>query len=465
MEIVLLAVALCLILASGCGIALLLIPLQRQTTVIELLCLAFLLGAGFVSLSLFALGFMITGLALRLAIAALCLALLGFGWRRKPLQFDRRSLMPGGKNDWLLMGATLTLTCLAFWLSHLRVLGWDGLLNWEIKARIAFLSGGAIPLSFFSDPTRPWTHPEYPLLLPLTEAWLYSWMGRADQAAIKILFPMFFAASLGLLCTCLSRFDSRPPRLWLALALLAASKYVLLGEGAVSSGYADFPMAVFYLASVIFLLEYRETGDADALGLLGLLAASMCWLKQEGAILWGCLTVLAMIEIIRRRDFRKIAATVLPGLLLLIGWRIFLNIANPSTGVVFLPVTPSTLRSNLWRAPDIAQAVLQELLNWRRWGLLWIAAFLAAAFLAMNRSRKHSIILPLSVVIPVALYSGIYLFSAWGDFLLHLTNSFPRLLLQVSPAAVLMVALVAPIGRARVKDERVDRQGNAQNAI
>lgn len=456
MEIILFAVALLLMLAAGCGIVLLSIPRHRRTNAVELFCLAFLLGAGFVSLASFALGFFISGLALRLTITALCLALLAFGWAKKSSPLDYRGLLPAGRSGWLLLGAMLALVALAFWLSHLRVLGWDGLLNWEIKARIAFLNGGAIPLGFYSDPTRPWTHPEYPLLLPLAEAWFYGWMGSADQAMIKLLFPIFFAASLGLLYTGVSRFGSHAAQLWVALALLAAAKLTLLGEGAVASGYADFPMAVYYLAAIVFLLEYFEDDDADALRLFGLLAASMCWLKREGAILWGCLIVLAMIGIIRRRDFHKTATAVLPGLVMLIGWRIFLNVAKPSSGNEFLPVTASTLRNNLWRAPDIAQTVLQEMLSWRRWGVLWIAAFLAATLLMFDRRRQPRIVLPLAVAAPVAIYSGIFLFSAWGDFLLHLTNAFPRLLIQVSLVAVLMAAVAAPAGRGRGKDKSDD---------
>ena len=453
MEIVLFAVALILLLLGGCGIVLLSIPLRRQTTVVELLCLAFPLGAGLVSLSSFVFGFLVTGPALRLTVTALCLALFAFGWRRKPPPLDRRSLAPDGGNAWLLLGATLALTCLAIWLSHLRVLGWDGLLNWEIKARIAFLSGGAIPLSFFSDPTRPWTHPEYPLLLPLTEAWIYSWIGRADQGIIKILFPVFFAAALGLLYRGVSHFGSRPAQLWLALALLATAKLILVGEGAVASGYADFPMAVFYLAAVALLLEFFEDNDVSATRLFGLLAGLLCWVKSEGAILWACLVAIALIKFIQRREWRGVIAAVLPGLVLLIGWRVFLLLAKPSTGREFLPVTPSTLWDNLWRAPQIALAVLQELLRWRRWGILWIAAAAVTAFLILNRQRKHLLILPATLILPILLYASVYIFTTW-NFLVHMDNSFPRLLTHVSLAAVLMVAVATPVGPISQKQPR-----------
>src|SRR5262249_41610310 len=163
---------------------------------------------------------------------------------------------------------------------------------------------------------------------------------------------------------------------------------------------------------------------------------------------WSCLIAMAMIKVFQRRDWRRSALPVAPGLAVLIGWRIFLMIAKPSSGEEFLPVTPSTLRTNLWRAPLIAWAAVPELLNWRRWGPLWVSVAAAAIFLIAKRRRERRIVLLAAVFLPIALYAGAYIFTGW-DFLVHLNNSFPRLLIHVSLVAALMVAVAAPIGRAR----------------
>ncbi|HKQ79064.1 MAG TPA: hypothetical protein VJ810_35545 [Blastocatellia bacterium] len=456
MEIVLFAVALLLIIAAGCGITLLAFPQNRQASAIEMLCPSFLLGAGFVSLSSFTLGFLVTGLGLRLTVAAICLALFALGLRARAGRFGWSFAPPDGKSDWALLCFSLSFVGLTACISSLRAMGWDGLFNWEFKARIAFLNGGAIPLSFYSDPTRPWTHPEYPLLLPLTEAWLYGWMGRADQEMAQILFLIFFVAALGLLHASALRFGTRRAHVWVAPALmLMAQQVIFKGQGGITSGYADFPLAVFYLAAITLLLEYYEKGDPDLLLPFGLLAGTLPWVKREGAILWSCLIAMALIRVIQRRDWRRgrrdwrrVWQIVAPGLAVLIGWRIFLMTARPSSGEEFLPVTPSALRDNLWRGPQIAWAVMHELLNWRDWGPLWVAVFAAALLLIANQNRERRIILPAAVFLPIALYAGAYIFTRW-DLLIHLTNSFPRLLIHVSLVAMLMVAVAAPIGRAR----------------
>ena len=441
------AVALLLIIAAGCGITLIALPHKRESSAIETLSLSFLLGAFFVSASSFIFGFFITGLALRLIIASLCLVLFAQGWRAGKGRSCWRFELPASRSDWALFCFTLSLVALAVLVSSLRAMGWDGLFNWELKARIAFLNGGTIPLSFYSDPTRPWSHPEYPLLTPLNEAWLYGWMGRADQEMAQVLFLIFFIAALGLLHTSVMRFSSSRARLWITPALiLMAQQIIFRGQGGISSGYADLPIAVFYLASFTLLLEYFEKDDARLLLLFGLLAGALPWVKREGAILWLCLIAMAMIRVIQRRDWRRIAPITAPGLAVLIGWRIFLMIAKPSSGDEFISPTLSSLRDNLWRAPQIARAVMIELLNWRFWGPLWVAVIVSAILIISKWKDGRRVILPLAVFAPIAIYSSVYIFTGW-EFMIHLNNSFPRLLIHVSLVAMLMVALIAPIGR------------------
>ncbi|HKE03169.1 MAG TPA: hypothetical protein VKE91_03870, partial [Blastocatellia bacterium] len=117
MEIILFAVALLLIVAAGCGIALIALPRHRSTGIIELLCLSFLLGAGFVSLASFIFGFLIAGSGLRLTIAACCLGLFALGLRARSWRFDWRFAPPDGISDWALLCLSILLVGLAAWVS------------------------------------------------------------------------------------------------------------------------------------------------------------------------------------------------------------------------------------------------------------------------------------------------------------------------------------------------------------
>ncbi|HMV84540.1 MAG TPA: hypothetical protein PLD20_06240 [Blastocatellia bacterium] len=446
MDFILLAVALLFLMLGGLGLSLLLTPKQpKQLGAAELPALAFLLGSAVVSSASFIFGFWISGAILRWAVAALCLSLGVAGWRRSGRTIKARAFLPAKKAVWLLLAFNAAQVCLIAWLNSIRTLGWDGLLNFEVKARAAFLNGGALPLEFFSDPSRTWTHQSYPLLLPLTESWLYSWLGRADQSLVKILFPLFFAAALCLLQAGGRRLAFGDWQIFVAPALLFTAPLLFIGDGSASSGYADFPLAVFYLAAVIWWLEFQRHSDFAALRLAGVLLAAACWLKQEGLILWLCLMALtaakAFIEVAQWRMWRQILLAALPGLLVIATWRGFVRFVNPPGGNEFLPLGVATLRANLWRLPGIAEAALKELANWRHWSVFWAVAAAAILWLCFSAQRQwqHEVtgIAP-TVLIPTAIYSAIYIFSIWPDFIGHLQASFPRLLIHVSLVAALL---------------------------
>jgi hypothetical protein len=198
-------------------------------------------------------------------------------------------------------------------------------------------------------------------------------------------------------------------------------------------------LAVFYLASVIYLVEYWRTGDVSDLRLAGLLAGLLCWVKHEGAILWICVIALVAINAWRRRHIGQAILAALPGLLILSGWSIFLQTVNAIRSSDFMPVSSVNLLNQIWRGPSLAAQASRAMLNWKDWGLMWPLAVLAAVWLAIRRQQRWTLILPAAVLLPLGAYFSIYFFSAWPDYLLHFDNSFTRLLLHLSLAAELMV--------------------------
>lgn len=454
MDFVLLTIALLLLLLAGLGLSLPLLP-KRPASAAELFALSFLFGSTLVSLLSFLLGFLLSGALLRWSVAMLCAAIAFVGIRRRGLQLHRDN--PNGSKKWLLALAAVQLTIVT-WLSSVRVLGWDGLFNFELKARLAFLNGGVLPLELLSDPSRSWTLQSYPLLLPLTENWLYVWLGRADQHLAKLLFPLFFASALCLFSAANRLFGLRSWRKFVSPLLVFTVPSLLLGDGSASSGYADFPLAVFYLASVVYLAEFWRSDDLAALRLAGALAAAGCWLKQEGAILWFCLMALAAFRLALMRagrfallragwrNWKELAKAALPGLLIVAGWQTFARWASLPDINQFSPLNIATLRRNLWRAPLIAEAVFRELATWRHWGALWLIALAAIVWLMWRRNGSEAL-LPFAVLPPLAFYSSIYVFSRWPSFITHLESSLPRLLIQISLVAVLMVGIALPPAR------------------
>src|SRR5207244_2477435 len=162
--------------------------------------------------------------------------------------------LPSSPVEWLLTALLLLELLAVFFVSLKHTLGWDGLFNWEIKARYAFLNNGVIPSSYYSSSGRAFSHPEYPLAIPFTELWLYLWMGVPHQFWIKTIFPLFYIFGVLLLGLFVTRLTGRR---WLGLfvaLLVPLVPFVIAIPGGVIVGYSDIPIGVFYLTAFGYLL-------------------------------------------------------------------------------------------------------------------------------------------------------------------------------------------------------------------
>ncbi|HEX7976118.1 MAG TPA: hypothetical protein VF498_17045, partial [Anaerolineales bacterium] len=279
----------------------------------------------------------------------------------------------------LLAGLLVLETAVMVWRILTTGLGWDGTFVYALKAKIFFASGG-VSLGYFSDLSRQWSHPDYPLLLPLNEAWLFTWLGRvAEGAALKILFAVFFACLAALFYRAVRR--RRSAIYSLVFSLLLTGLPALLP--AAQSGYADLPLSAFALGSSAALYFWLEEGRASDLVLGGILAALCIWVKREGAVLWG-IDLAALVGwalgpgrgLPRRARLMTIARFALPGLLLA-PWFIF-SAQAALPGKDFLPAGLAALHTGLSRLPELARLVLGELFAPASWGLLWGLFLLAA---------------------------------------------------------------------------------------
>src|SRR5229473_7577902 len=196
--------------SAGLGITLLIFRGAPRINILECCCLSWLFGAGAVSIALWICGIFLSGFALQITVASLCILFVALGWRAIRHPGSKFALpSPTGWLEWFLAALLLAEIALVLFVSCKHTLGWDGLLVWEIKARYAFLNGGVIPAGYYSNPGRAFSHKEYPLGIPLTELWLYLWMGEPHQFWVKIIFPMFYAACAPLLALLVSRLSGK----------------------------------------------------------------------------------------------------------------------------------------------------------------------------------------------------------------------------------------------------------------
>jgi hypothetical protein len=342
---------------------------------------------------------------------------------------------------WSLLFATVAgaaiLSSLATALSTSYV--GDGLAIWNMKARLAFSSGG-MPLSHLTDTSRLWSHLDYPWLVPLGQTWFYLVGGQFREVLGKSLFPLFYAGLLLLVYSNLSKLQSRPVSLAFTMVLGVVPAVI----SSAASGYADVAVSFYWSGSVLYLLRWMHTKSRPELVCAVVLAALAAWTKNEGLVYFAfqaCAIVVFSITKVTKVSSRDWARAIGASVVILGPWLILLKLYSVPHND-YAPVTLVTFLAHYDRLPIIADRILVELGKWENWGYLWY--LFGAALLLLPLARSNWIpqaYAALSVIAPLMVFGLGYVFSQWEPFTNHMMYSFDRLVLQQVPMAVLFVAL------------------------
>ncbi len=431
-------------LLAGFGVALILCR-TRQWNIVECACVSWLFGTGTVSLLLWIGGSFFSGIALRVSVAMAC-ALLGaagfFIARRKQVHFVLP--VPRNMTEWLLVALIIFELVNMVEFSFENPLGWDGLIVWEIKARFAFLNDGVLPPMYFTSPSHISSHPEYPLLIPFSELWLYMWMGAPHQFWAKSIFSIFYCVGTILLAIISARISGRRWIGGLIGVLLFFVPYITSGVGAAVFAYVDFPLSVFYLAAIGYLISFLKTNDFDFFRLYAASATLLPWVKREGVILFLVSGFCAAVVILSRKLSWRSFAFLIPPAMISISWHVYLQKMHVLSPHDFVPVTWAAFNAHLDRVLPILRITIFEMTHFVHWSLLWVLVAIALVYLVFRLRDARFLVMAVAIIVPVAAYGFTYVFSAWPDYFFHMATSFPRLLLQVVPVAWLAVALALP---------------------
>jgi hypothetical protein len=257
-------------------------------------------------------------------------------------------------------------------------------------------------------------------------AWVQSWMPGEDERALKVLPAAWSIAVLFLIAAAVQKRcgDDRlgPVRAGCAVLVIASAPRLLIGEGSLTSGYADGPLAAL-LAGSVWTAWRSEWGRDPAFGpLLAVLAAALAWTKQEGVV--AVLLIAAACAWQGRYWTRGLFA--LPALLLTAVWQGWIAWQGAPSGMAYAwPGLPeATGRLGL-----IANAYAAQALDTRTWGLLW-PGLLAMVTYTWGPDRR----LPM-LVLGGTLVTGALAFtlSVWPDVSAHLDVTVPRQLIQLAP--------------------------------
>ena len=311
----------------------------------------------------------------------------------------------------------------------------DYLAIWGLKGKTLFLSAG-IPPRLFIDPTLGFSHPEYPLGLPLVYAAVSFLLGRWDDQALALLFPFFQVATLLALTGWLRRRG--------ASATLARGAGALLAQfeplySAFQTGLADIPFSFAALLFGCALADVLDGADPLAARRLAFAACLAVSTKNEGLLLIAAGAVLALFASRSARAAARsaLAAMVLPAVLLTgIGrlWKGSLPVRDFDFSLLTRP------RELFPRAAEAMRAAFSEFVR-----PAWPALLCLGALIGAGRSRPAgNRLLALALICALAYLLLPSLALLGPEWLIR--TSFARTVSALAPltAAAIAIRLAKP---------------------
>jgi Dolichyl-phosphate-mannose-protein mannosyltransferase len=340
--------------------------------------------------------------------------------------------------------------------------GWDSFAIWNLHARFLF-RGGIYWRDGFS-PLIPWSHPDYPLLLPAAIAHFWTVMGRATPAVPAIIGLIFTFSTVGLLFSGLDLLASRSSALLGAICLLSTPFFIDLGTWQ----YADVPLSFFILAALVLLHLHDQLANGgfesrSTLALAGLAAGFAAWTKNEGVLFLLAVLLVRMWLTSRqsspaRRPISQMAPMLLAVAPIFVLIAVFKRAIAPPGDLFSNPATMLHKLGDLSRYGAVLKWYGRELVRFGEWWLIPLPTVMLVMYFLMrsNLERREKETVRASaaaLILTLAGYFFIYLITP-RDIYWHLRFSLNRLFLQLWPSAIFLffVALGSKPLATRVGD-------------
>jgi hypothetical protein len=337
---------------------------------------------------------------------------------------------------------------------------WDAWLIWNMHARFLFRGGNHWRDAFASG--LDWSHWDYPLLLPLSIARGWQYMGGESLPVPAVMAFVFTFLTLGLLLSALFLLRGRSQGYLAAMILLGTPFFIVMG----ASQFADVPLAFFILATFVLLhLHARSPGNRPGALILAGLAAGLCaWTKNEGLLFLLIVTGSLFCTTVHVGGWRSalkrtvgFLAGALPILLIVIYFKSQLSPVNDLLEG-FGPASAMAKLTDLGRYAEIAKAFFitgisftQGLIDVRvgmrlNPGAVNIPLLIVYLFLAGVRidGRDRINFFQSTAILGLMLigYFFVYVLTPL-DLGYHLATSLNRVLFQLWPSIIFLCFMIA----------------------
>ncbi len=365
----------------------------------------------------------------------------------------------------LALGAFLWSSAFFWKRTHAVPAGdWDGLAIWNTFGRFFSRFDGNIHdrLQLFRL-----SHPEYPPMLPGTLATANRLSESESNLIPQVVAYFGFVSFVFLILRFGRRLSGLSAGFFVATIAAATPLFVVRSAGQ----YADVLTAAVHVAAVggLALHLKRPTRSSISPWVVGLFLGLLPWIKNEGwihgSIALATFMAIGIIPKVHRRVLimttLKIAVGATPGFLAWVLFRSHWAPADQLTASGISPVLEALGDPGRWR---LAYAHFSDEVSnqghldfWHRegggniiearWALFWPGVVLTAIIAAIGQRWRTRVNLYL-LIIALSQFSAVFLvFVAIPKQEWHLNTAMPRLLLQIAPTFLLLLAALLPPDR------------------
>jgi 4-amino-4-deoxy-L-arabinose transferase-like glycosyltransferase len=320
-------------------------------------------------------------------------------------------------------------------------LNWDAWASWGFKAKI-FFQEKAFPVQ--SCVVFPgFAHPDYPVLIPFAEAYIYFFLGQIHEPLIGCFCSFFYAATVILFYYQLKRRFKIEFALGGSLVLATIPSLVNLA----STAYMDVPLAFYITAGSLYIWRYLKEKDNFCLIMGAFFTGLGMWVKNEGFGFWvalvlSCLAICLWFKLdIHKKKFLS-AVAFIPALIYL-PWLLFKCYFK--LGVTYFqgPAAGNLLDLIKQRLPMALEIWIKRGLDIGRWNIFWVGFIIALLWFLVRPREKLAWFLLFIVVLQLFFYFIIYIIwpISLADLELQIFNSVDRLPLQLVTLVLFFICL------------------------
>jgi hypothetical protein len=322
---------------------------------------------------------------------------------------------------------------------------YDAVAIWNLRARFIF-RGGEQWTDAFSTALMA-THPDYPLLLPLSVVRCWKYAGY-EAAIVPPLIAMFFAvATIGLLVSAIATLRTVTQGFLAGLVLLAPFLFITTGV----SENADTPLGFFLLAILVLLCLQDRMPDGKYKFLLvaGMMTGFAAWTKNEGWLFLAAVVIARFIVTVRGlraclRQLLTFAIGLAPILLVVIYFKMRFAPSNDLVAAQGFRSTADKLLDSS-RYLLILKAFADQVADFGGWYanptylLIFYPLCLGVRVEEEDRPGIATSIITLGLILTG--YFFVYVTTP-HDLSWHLRTSLDRLLIQLWPSFVFVYFLI-----------------------